>query len=101
VPSRRGTSAGQRWTNSNFTGASTCVYGGGDGTTCDFSDAAKTVGAFATAHGSLGAALSIGSGLTTGTSAYFTVSVKLPTAAGNNTFQGRSAAADFTWHIDQ
>ena len=89
----------QQWTNSNFTGASSCVYGGGTATTCAYS-AAKTMGDFATNYGSSGSALTIGSGLASGASAYFTIAVQLPSTAGNS-LQGRSAAEDFTWHIDQ
>jgi hypothetical protein len=91
----------QQWTNSDFTGASSCLYGGTTvANTCDFSDGSKTMGTWASAHASLGTAQSIGSGLNSATSAYFTIGVKLPTSAGNS-LQGRQASMDFTWHIDQ
>src|SRR3954468_2738635 len=51
----------QQWTNSNFTGASTCLYGGGTATTCAFTGA-KTMADFATNYGSAGTAQTIGSG---------------------------------------
>ena len=89
----------QQWTNSNFTGASTCVYGGGTATTCAFS-AAKTMADYATNYGSSGTAQTIGSGLASGASAYFTVAVQLPSTAGNS-LQGRQATMDWTWHVDQ
>jgi hypothetical protein len=88
----------QQWTNSNFTGASSCIYGGGTATTCAFT-AAKTLSDFATNYGS-GSPITIGSGLASGGSAYFTVAVQMASSAGNS-LQGRSAAADFTWHLDQ
>jgi hypothetical protein len=91
----------QQWTNSDFTGASSCLYGGTTvANTCDFSDTSKTMSTWATAHASLGTAQAIGSGLNTGTSAYFTIGMKLSTTAGNS-LQGRQASMDFTWHIDQ
>src|SRR4051794_30097065 len=91
----------QQWSASNFTGASACIYGGTTvANTCDFSDAAKTMGAFATAHGTLANAQAIGSGLATNASAYFTIGLQLPTTA-DNSYQGRSATMDFVFHIDQ
>ena len=89
----------QQWTNSNFTGASSCVYGGGTATTCAFTSA-KTMADFATNYGSAGSAITIGSGLGSGTATYFTISVQLPSTAGNP-LQGRQATMDWTWHIDQ
>jgi hypothetical protein len=90
----------QQWTDNTFTTPSACLYGGATvANTCDWSDTAKTLGAFATAHNGSGNAQSLGA-LAAGSSTYFTISVKLPSTA-DNTFQGRSAAADFTWHLDQ
>ena len=89
----------QQWTNSNFTGASTCIYGGGTASTCAFS-AAKTMADYATNYGSAGTAQTIGSGLASGAAAYFTVAVQLPSSAGNP-LQGRQATMDWTWHVDQ
>ena len=91
----------QQWSASNFTGASACIYGGTTvANTCDFSDATKTMSAFATAHGSLANAQAIGSGLASGASAYFTIGLQLPSTA-DNSYQGRSATMDFVFHIDQ
>ena len=91
----------QQWSNSNFTGALTCLYGGTTvANTCDFSDTSKTMGAYATARSSLATAQTIGSGLTATSAAYFTIGVQLPSSAGNP-LQGRQAAMDFTWHVDQ
>ena len=55
---------------------------------------------YATNYGSSGTAQTIGSGLASGAAAYFTISVQLPSSAGN-TLQGRQATMDWTWHIDQ
>jgi hypothetical protein len=84
---------------------SACLYGGSSdgGTTCDFSDAAKTLAAFVTAHGTLGNGLSAGpltaaGGATPKT--WVTVGVKLPSSA-DNTYQGRSASLALNWHITQ
>ena len=60
---------------------------------------AKTLGDFATNYGS-GSPVTIGSGLASGASGYFTVSVQMASSAGNS-LQGRSASTDFTWHLDQ
>src|SRR3954447_18709099 len=91
----------QQWSASNFTGATACLYGGTTvANTCDFSDAAKTLGAYATAHTGSGNSQTIGSGLGVGASAYFTIGVQMPSTAGNS-YQGRSASIDLTWHLDQ
>jgi hypothetical protein len=88
-------------TDSAFTAKTACLYGGATVTnTCDFSDAAKTLTAFATAYTSSTTGLSIGSGLTAGASAYFTIGVSLPSTADNTT-QGRSASIDLNWFAQQ
>ena len=89
----------QQWTSNTFATPSTCIYGGGTASTCAYSSS-KTMGDFATNYGSSGSALTIGSGLASAASGYFTIAVQLPSTAGNN-LQGRSAAEDFTWHLDQ
>jgi len=38
--------------------------------------------------------------LASAASAYFTIGVQMPSTAGNS-YQGRSASVDLTWHIDQ
>lgn len=90
----------QQYTDAAFTLPSACVYGGATvANVCDFSDAAKTLGAFQTAYGSAGAGLTIGS-LAAGASNYFKVGVQLPSSA-DNTYQGRQATFDLTWHAAQ
>ena len=54
----------QQWSNSGFSTPSACLYGGATGTTCDFSDATKTMATYATAHGSVGNAQTIDNALT-------------------------------------
>jgi hypothetical protein len=90
----------QQFSDSGGTTASACLYGGGDGTTCDFSDATKTIAAFASAYSDASGGLSIGSGLGAGGSNYFKIGVKLPSDA-NNTFQGRKATWDVNWYLAQ
>ncbi|HEX2040781.1 MAG TPA: hypothetical protein VHF47_13740 [Acidimicrobiales bacterium] len=87
----------QQYSDSGFTTASSCLYGGGTATACDFSDAGKTLAAFQTAYGSSTNGLAIGNGLAAGASAYFKVGVKLPSDA-DNTYQGRKATFDVTWY---
>jgi hypothetical protein len=90
----------QQWTNSNFTGAASCVYGGAVVTnTCDFSDTSKTLGAFQTSYNSSSNGISLG-GLNAGSSAYFTIGVKSPANVANSS-QGRQAAFDLDWYIAQ
>ena len=55
---------------------------------------------FATAHTGSANAQTIGSGLAANGIGYFSVAVKMPSTAGN-TYQGRQASIDFTWHLDQ
>jgi predicted ribosomally synthesized peptide with SipW-like signal peptide len=87
----------QQWTNSNFTGASTCVYGGGTATACAF-DASHTLDDFATTYDS-STPYSFGA-VTAGTSLYFSVAMQLPSSA-DNSLQGRQATIDFTWYATQ
>jgi hypothetical protein len=89
----------QQYSDSGFTTPSACVYGGGTATTCAF-DTTKTLGTFQSSYNATSNGLVIGSGLASGASAYFKVSVQLPSTA-DNTFQGRQATADFTWYIAQ
>ena len=90
----------QQWTNSNYTGAAACLYGGAQvANTCDFSDATKTLSNFNTSYNSSGSGLSL-SGLSAGTSKYYTIGVKLPQSGGNN-LQGRQATFDLTWFLSQ
>lgn len=94
----------QRWTDAARTVPAACVYGSAQAltpNTCDFAATgaeAKTLGAFATANTSA-APLNLGA-LTTGTTNYYTVGVKLPQSTGN-AYQGRRASVDFTWTLEQ
>jgi hypothetical protein len=90
----------QQWTDNTFTTPLACLYGGATGSTCNFSDATKTLGAFATTYTSSTNGLSIGSGLSSGSSAYITIGVQSPSSA-DNSYQGRQAALDFDWYIAQ
>lgn len=92
----------QEYADAGFTTPSACRYGGSAdaGKTCDFSDATKTIGAFATAYGSSTTGLAVEGGLPAGGTRHFKVGLRLPTDA-DNSFQGRQAAADFTWAIQQ
>jgi hypothetical protein len=90
----------QQYSDAAWTTPSTCLYGGGTASTCDFSDTAKTLGAFQASYNTSLNGLAIGSGLAAGSSVYVEVAVKLPSDA-DNTFQGRSATADFTWYAEQ
>lgn len=92
----------QEYADAAFSTPSACRYGGSSdgGTTCDFSDASKTIGAFGTAHGSSGTALTLAGGLNAGGNRYLRIGVRLP-ADADNTFQGRQASASFDWLIEQ
>ena len=90
----------QRWTDAGFSTPSACLYGGATGSTCNFSDASKTLGAFSSTYSSSASGLSIGSGLAAGSYAYITLSVQSPSSA-DNTYQGRQSSIDFDWYIAQ
>ena len=91
----------QQWSDSGFSTPSACLYGGAAVTnTCDFSDTSKTLTGFTTSYSSSSNGIAIGSGLTAGSSAYFTIGVKSATSA-DNTSQGRQAAFDLDWYIAQ
>ena len=90
----------QQWTDNTFSTPSACLYGGASGSTCNFSDASKTLGAFASSYPSSASGLAIGSGLAANSSAYFTLAVQSPSSA-NNTYQGRQSSIDFDWYIAQ
>ena len=92
----------QEYADAGFATASGCRYGGSSdgGTTCDFSDATKTLAAFATAYGSSTSGLALAGGLPAGGSRYLKIGVKLPSDA-DNTYQGRKATADLTWYLEQ
>lgn len=90
----------QQYSDAAFTTPSACVYGGAAGSTCNFSDPTKTLGAFASTYNSSGSGLAIGSGLASGASGYFRVAVQLPSDA-DNTYQGRQASVAFNWFAQQ
>lgn len=91
----------QEFSDSGFTTASACRYGGSSdgGITCDFSNTAKTLGDFQSSYNSTANGLSL-SALGAGSSRYFGVGVKLPSTA-DNSFQGRRATIDFSWYAAQ
>jgi hypothetical protein len=70
--------------------------------TCDFTDTAKTLGAFASGHGTLGNGVSAGALAASGgaDTTWVKVGVQLPSTAGNS-YQGRSASLALNWHITQ
>jgi len=91
----------QQWSDSGFSTPSACLYGGATVVnTCDFSDTSKTLTAFTTSYNSSSNGISIGGGLTAGSSTYFTIGVKSASSA-DNTSQGRQAAFDLDWYIAQ
>jgi hypothetical protein len=92
----------QQYSDSGFTTASACLYGGASGATCDFSDTAKTLTAFVTAYPDVANGLSAGSLAAAGgaDTTWIKVGVKLPSTAGNS-LQGRSASLALNWHITQ
>lgn len=89
----------QEYSDAAYSVPSACVYGGATGSTCDFSDATKTLAAFQTTYGSSASGLALGN-VAAGVSKYFKVAVKLPSSA-DNTFQGRAATFDLTWTAAQ
>lgn len=84
----------QEWTSNTYATPSTCWYGGGSASTCAFDDT-KTLATLNSAS-----PFTLTGGLGAGSHRYFTVGIELQNGAGNSV-QGRSAAADLTWHIDQ
>ena len=88
----------QEFSDSGFTTASSCKYGGGNATTCAF-ESTKTLADFVTNHGSSSTGASLGS-LSAGATKYYKIGVQLPSTAGN-TLQGRSASLGFNWHAAQ
>ena len=90
----------QRWSDPARTTPVACVFGGtADGTRCDFSDPAKTLAAFAAAHGSAATAIVVGP-LPSAAVDHFTLGVRLPPET-DNTLQGRRATTSIAWHIAQ
>jgi predicted ribosomally synthesized peptide with SipW-like signal peptide len=90
----------QEYSDSGFTTASNCVYGGGTATACAF-DPSKTIGGLATDGAiNLNASSPLTGPLPAGQSRYFKVSILFPSSAGNN-LQGRQADIGLTWHVDQ
>jgi hypothetical protein len=90
----------QQWTDGTFLIPSACVYGAATANTCNFSDGAKTLSAFQSSYGSSATALSIGSGLASNASGYFTIGVQSPSSA-DNSYQGRQGSFDLGWTIAQ
>jgi predicted ribosomally synthesized peptide with SipW-like signal peptide len=88
----------QEWSNSDHTGALTCIYGGGTASTCAF-DSAKTLATFAGTYTSFANGIDLGP-MAVSTTRYFTVGIELDGTA-NNTMQGRSATVPITWYLAQ
>lgn len=86
----------QEYSDPALTAPLACRYGGSTGATCDFSDAAATVSAFAAAHHDPVSGLDLGA-LPTGAPRYFRVQVRLLPSAGNPV-QGRGAVFDLAWY---
>lgn len=82
-----------------FTTKSSCLYGGGTATVCDFSDTTKTLADFQANHNSTSNGVDL-AGVDAGESKHYTVGVKLP-ADADNTYQGRQATIDFTWYASE
>jgi predicted ribosomally synthesized peptide with SipW-like signal peptide len=82
--------------------ATACVIGTatdpGNDESCDPAQGVSFA-TFYGAHNTSANAQSLGSGLTAGSSKFYKIYVYLPDE--DNTFQGRSAAFDLTWHVDQ
>jgi hypothetical protein len=93
----------QQYSDAGRTTPSHCLYGGAVvANTCDFSDASKTLRNFVTGHHDVGSGLGAGSlaALHGADTTWITIGVQLPSTA-DNTFQGRSATLDLSWHIVQ
>jgi hypothetical protein len=92
----------QQYSDSSFSVASACLYGGGTATTCNFSDATKTLATFVDSHTNLSEGLSAGSLAALGgaDTTWIKIGVKLPEDA-DNTYQGRAASLTLNWHITQ
>jgi hypothetical protein len=93
----------QQYSDAGRTTVSHCLYGGATvANTCDFSDTSRTLRDFVTAHHDVASGLAAGSlaALHGADTTWITIGVKLPTTA-DNTFQGRSATLDLSWHIVQ
>jgi hypothetical protein len=88
----------QAYTSNTFTTPSACVWGASSGSTCNFTDTAKTIGAFATAYTS-GSPLDTGA-FAAGAYKYYVLGIAFPSSAGNS-FQGRTATFDFTQTLTQ
>lgn len=86
----------QEYSDSGFSTPLACRYGASTGPTCDFSDLAATVSAFASAHSDPASGLDMGA-LSTGTPRYFRVRLRLVPSAGNPV-QGRKASFDMSWY---
>src|SRR5262249_54897688 len=73
----------QQSSDSGFSTALACLYGGATGNTCTFADTTKTLADFQATYNNTTNGLAIGTGLTTGNSAYFQIGMKLPSDANN------------------
>lgn len=92
----------QEYSDSGFTNASACLFGGGTATTCAYTDPGKTVDAFIAAHPDWANGLAMGAMPTSGAGdvRYVRVGVKIDGSEGND-LQGRAASFSLTWRMEQ
>ena len=90
----------QRYSDATFSTPVECVYGGGTASTCDFSDATKTLAAFRAVHADAASGRTVGTGLAAGATRHLEVRLLLPVTA-DNSLQGRQATVDLTWYAEQ
>jgi hypothetical protein len=88
----------QQFSDNTYTTKTTCVYGGGSASTCDYSNAAKTLSNFVSSYTS-GSPAGLGA-LNAGAANYYEIGISFPSTAGNS-LQGRTATFDFTWMLQQ
>lgn len=92
----------QRWTTDARNVAQSCIYGGGNATTCAFDTwgggTPKTLTHFTTTY-PVGSKISMGQ-LDDGAVAYLTISLKMDQSIGNE-FQGLKASWAITWLLEQ
>lgn len=91
----------QEYSDAGFNDEVSCIYGAGDGTTCQF-DASLTVDQFVSDHGDFASGVAIGD-LQAGAAnrRYFRVAAQLADDTDNNSVQGREAVFSLTWRIEQ
>lgn len=89
----------QEYGDAGFTTESNCIYGDGDGTTCQFAPT-MTVDDFVATHGGFATGAPIGD-LAVDAERYFRISVQLEDELDNNSVQGREATFSLAWRAEQ